>query len=404
MTMSLFKQKQQYDETAQEAAETLLEQLWVIREKEPEIYQMIRERENELRNYFFDKLGYRLFVHRHFAKLEKIPAEPEPWMGIQSFQHPRDYTLLSLLLAFLEGKTVDEQFLLSELIEEMKGLNPIQGELDWNHYEHRKSLVRVLQFAQEHGILETIDGDIEAFHFIENNEVLFEVPIISRYFMRSYPKDLFQFNSIEELLEAEWIGEDENAGLKRRHRIYRKLLLSPVTYSIGPNDPDFLYLRNYRNRIREDIEKHTSFQFELYKNAAMLTLPEKKAAFTLFPDNRAIVDITLQFAHIVRNLKEEEDIPLQYDGNILLTLTDFEHWVRLTQDQFGAGWSKYYREATMKQITKDLLEILEEWKMAAKDEETGTIRLLPLLARVAGQYPRDFIQHNGEEGDANEQE
>lgn len=402
--MSLENKKQRYDETAQKAAETLLEQLWVIREREPEMYQMIRERENELRNYFFEKLGYRLFVHRHFAKLEKIPAEPEAWMGIQSFQHPRDYTILSLMLAFIEGKTVDEQFLLSELLEDIKGLFPIYDELDWNHYEHRKSLVRVLQFAQEQGIIKTIDGDIEAFHFVENNEVLFEIPIISRYFMRSYPKDLYQFNTIDELLEAEWIGDEENSGLKRRHRIYRKLLLSPVTYSNGPSDQDFLYLRNYRNRIREDIEKHTPFQFELYKNAVMLTIPEKRAKFTLFPDNRAIIDITLQFANIIRELKENEDIPLQYDGSILLTITDFERWVKHCYEKFGMGWSKQYREATITQTAKDLLEILEEWKMAARDTETGTIRLLPLLARLIGQYPKDFIQHNEEEGKLNGQE
>nr|WP_242975787.1 TIGR02678 family protein [Desulfosporosinus sp. FKB] len=28
-----------------------------------------------------DKLGYHLIVHRHFVKLEKIPASPEVWMG-----------------------------------------------------------------------------------------------------------------------------------------------------------------------------------------------------------------------------------------------------------------------------------------------------------------------------------
>lgn len=401
--MSKENKKQLYDEIAQEAMETLLEQFWVIREKEPEMYQMIRERENVLRNYFLEKLGYRLFVHRHFAKLEKIPAEPETWMGIQSFQHPRDYTLLTLVLAFLEGKTVDEQFLLSELLEDIKGLHPIHDELDWNHYEHRKSLVRVLQFAQDQAIIKTIDGLIEAFNFIEDSEVLFEVPIISRYFMRSYPKDLFLFDTIDELLESEWLGNEEHSGLKRRHRIYRKLLLSPVTYSTGPNDQDFLYLRNYRNRIRDDIENHTPFQFELYKNTVMLTLAEKKSKFTLFPDNKAIMDIALQFANIVCKKRAEEDIPLQYDGSILLTWTDFERWVKLCKEKFGMGWSKQYREATITQTTKDLCEILEDWKMATKDADIGTITLFPLLARVIGRYPKDFVQHDEEEGDVNGQ-
>jgi len=396
------RKKQIFDEIAQEAAEILLEQFWILREREPEIYQMVREREFVLRNYFLDKLGFRLIVHRSFAKLEKIPAEPETWMGIQSFQHPRDYVLLSLLLAFMEGKSVDEQFLLTELVEELKGMYPELDEIDWNHYEHRKSLVRVMQFVTEQGVLRIIDGDIEGFNYDENHEVLFEVPLVSRYFMRSYPKDLYQFDNMNELIEAEWQGEDQNTGSLRRWRIYRKLLLSPVMYSTDVNDPDFLYLRKYRNRIREDIEKHTSFQFELYQNAAMLIQPEKKARFTLFPDNKAIMDIALQFAHITRVKREEEDIPLQYDGSILLTWTDFERWVSLCKETFGFGWSKQYREAKIAQTAGDLYELLEEWKMAAIDRETKTISLYPLLGRLSGRYPKDFENVTAKEGNHSE--
>ncbi|MFT9487415.1 MAG: DUF2398 family protein [Tepidibacillus sp.] len=210
-----------------------------------------------------------------------------------------------------------------------------------------------------------------------------EVPLVSRYFMCSYPKDLFQFESIDEILKVEWMKEEENTGATRRHRIYRKLFLSPVMYSEGVQDPDFLYLRNYRNRLREDIEKHTPFQFKLYKNTAMITLPERRARFTLFPDNKGIMDIALQFASIVREQQRMEDIPYQWNGTLLLTLLDFERWVGLCKEQFGYGWSKEHREATVKDTASELFRLLKDWKLARKEQDTGAVILYPALRECA---------------------
>jgi uncharacterized protein (TIGR02678 family) len=386
-----------YDERAKEAAEYLLEQFWVIREIEPEKYQMIREREHALQTYFREKLGYRLIVHRYFAKLEKIPARPEAWMGIDSFKHPRDYSIFCCLLAFLESKSVDEQFLLSDLCEDIRRMYPRAYSLDWNHYEHRKSLVRVMQFAQEVSIIKVVDGAVEDFRYAEHHEVLYEVPIVSRYFMRSYPKDLYQYRGVQDILEAEWDhGEVDQTGAKRRHRVYRQLLLSPALYKQNTEDADFLYLRNYRNRIREDIEKHTDYQFELYSNIALLTRQERSTKYTLFPDNRAICDIALQFAGLV--LKQMNTENIQYDGTIKLSRVDFERWVELCKEQFSRGWSKQYREADPMEVADALFELLLEWKMAAQDSETAIISLYPLLVRTIGKYPSDFIANpKGEE-------
>jgi uncharacterized protein (TIGR02678 family) len=405
MLMGIEKNKNEFDEIAQEAAQILLQQFWVLREEEAEKYQLIREREDMLRTYFLDKMGYRLIVHRYFAKLEKIPAQPEAWMGIQEFKHPRDYTLFCCFLAFLEGKSVDEQFLLSQLCEELVSLYPGEDGLDWTHYEHRKSLVRVLQFAKELGIVKVVEGNIEEFNFMENYEVLYEVSVMSRYFMRSYPKDLFQFKTKEEILGAEWgDGTEEDMGIKRRHRVYRQLFLSPSIERQGSQDADFHYLRNFRNRIREDIETHTDYQFELYNNVAMLTVSQRKAGPNLFPDNKAISDIALQFANIVRRQRDEDEIPLQFDGTIRLTWVDFEAWVGYCKEQFGDGWSKQYREASLRETARDLYELLSDWKMVSQDKETGIISLHPLLVRTIGEYPKDFIPKSEEVMDEDDEE
>ncbi|KJS21399.1 MAG: cytosolic protein [Clostridiaceae bacterium BRH_c20a] len=384
------KSKVIFDEAAKESAQYILENFWILREKEPEIYQQIRQRENVLKNFFLEKMGLNLIVHRQFVKLEKFPIEPETWMGIEKFTQVRDYVLFSCLMAFLEGKNVDEQFLLSDLCEELSSIHPSIEGLDWTHYEHRKSLVRVLQAAADIYLVRTVDGDISDFNYSENNEVLYEVPIVARYFLRSFPKDLTTFKNAKDFLNIEDLNSEEQLGVKRRQRVYRKLFLTPVMYINENNDPDFLYLRNYRNRIREDVEKHTDFSFELYRNAALLTIEEKKAMYTLFPDNKAISDIVLQFANMVREEKNSNAISLQLDGTLHLTPVDFQKWVSKCKDYYGHGWSKQYRELIVSETARELIAVLVDWQMADILDETGVIRLKPLLVRVVGKYPVDF--------------
>lgn len=375
-----------FDDLAREAAVSLLENFWILREREPEKYQQVRQREEVLRKWFMDKAGLQLVVHRFFAKLEKVPAVPLPWMGMQEFQKPRDYTIFCCLLAFLEGRAVEEQFVLSYLCEELLSFYPVKDELDWNNYEHRKSLVRVMRKAGELGILLVVDGEVEQFSQGEV-EVLYEVPPAARYFMRSFPRGLTELGSPEEILTSELVDDLTD---RRRHRIYRQLLFCPALYSGGAQDSDFLYLRNYRSRLREDFEQNFDFQFELYRNVAMLTLPERWAKYNCFPGNRAIEDIAVQFAGLARERRVAEDIPVQYDGSLCLPGPSFLAWVAECEQRYSVGWSKQYRELDTDAVAKDLLDLLVEWQLATVDATNGVVSLLPALAKFSGSYPADF--------------
>ena len=374
-----------FDDKAKAALEQLFERFWIVREDEPLTYQMIREREHVLRRYCTEKFGYRLIVHRHFIKLEKIPVEPESWMGIQEFQHPRDYAMHCCLLAFLERKSVDEQFLLSEICEYLSVEYPSHMTLDWTNYEHRKSLIRVLNVAASFKIIRIVDGEIAAFIQNEAQEVLYEVPVIARYFMRSYPKDLVKFNSLQDILNEEY---SKDSSEYRRHRVYRKLFLSPVTYRGSLDDSDFLYLRNYRNRIKADIEEHTDYRFELYKNAALLSVKTGSTLKTSFPNTKALSDVVLQFAYVLR--EQINLYPISELGIIKISYPDFENMTMEVSDRFQNGWSKALRDTSIKQLSNDLLQLLIGWKMASVEGESSMILLMPLLGRTVGIYANDF--------------
>ena len=384
-------EKRGFDEMAREALITLLENFWILREHDPESYQLIRDRENALKDYVLDKLGYHLIVHRHFAKLEKIPAVPEEWMGIEHFQHPRDYALLCCVLAYLESITGYEQFLLSDLCSEVQAIYPGELALDWRNYEHRKSLVRVLQQVTELKMLTVVDGELGTFGKNESSEVLYEVSVVSRYFMRSYPKDFFQFNTKEDILAAETFeGEDELLGARRRYRIYRQLLLSPSMYRSNSEDADFLYLRNYRARLQEDLEKHTGLQLELYRNTALLIAPELKSALTLFPNQKGISDIALQFGSFLRQQLDDEHCTTDSLGRVALTPLQFEQTVRHCKELYSYGWSKQFREGLVKNTAEELLVFLMDWTFAQRSDEGDLIYFQPALGRLTGDYPQDY--------------
>lgn len=382
-----------FDDRARDAAEYLMERFWILREEEPELYQMVRERERSLRLYFMDKLGYHLIIHRYFVKLEKLPARPEPWMGVDGFTLIGDYTLFCCCMAYLESKNIEEQFLLSDLCETLLSFYPGEEGLDWTNYSRRRSLVRVLQYTVEEKLIKVVEGDIAGFGLEESCEVLFEVPPISRYFMPSYPKELPEFSNLEEIYNGRWRetrGMEEYEGLRRRHRVYRRLYLSPAIYSSGADDPDFLYLRNFRHRLAEDIAEHSPFRLELYADTALLVSPERKGRLTLFPENRALSDMTMQLAVLSRErwaaLEEAERV----GGGLSLSAVEFEQLAMKCKERYGNGWSKEYREALPAETAAALLDYLLRWQMAEQDSESGTITLLPLLARLGCRYPDDF--------------
>jgi len=378
-------QAEVFDEQTSEALALLFEQFWILRDDEPEAYRLIRDRELKLKRYIQEKFGFDLIVHQHFAKLEKIPVEPHSWMGIQAFDEQMDYSIFCCALAYTEQKAVDEQFLLSDLAERIQELYSGDIPLDWTLYQHRRSLVRALKQVIELSLIKTIDGNLELFQHSEEEEVLYEVTVYSRYFMRSYPDDLFKFDSIEELIEQEWRRHSED---QRRKRVYRKLLMTPFVYRQSEDDQDFAYIRNFRNRLREDIEQHSPFRLEVFKNAAMLTLPEAKKRYTLFPDTSGISDVVLHAIAMIRvQLKE---FIINELGELRMPYVRFQTVVNETKEIYGHGWAKKYRDLTIEALADEIIAFWMSWDMAKYEQQTHMLTILPGAARMIAYYPQDY--------------
>ena len=132
----------------------LLENFWFVKENDSTDYFRIRRAiDDKTKRFLNESLGWNVIINHKVVKLEKVPAKACPFMGIQSFEDKRDYCLFCALLIFLDGKMESEQFLLTEMIENMEKIIGNVIDVDFTRFTDRRSLVKVLKFAQNMSLI-----------------------------------------------------------------------------------------------------------------------------------------------------------------------------------------------------------------------------------------------------------
>lgn len=224
------------------ALEILLGRRWILKSRDRELYYQVKDQLGAVKRFLTEKLGYQVIVNPYLIKAEKMPAKPENWMGILEFHHKIEYVFFCIVLMFLEEKEAEEQFVLSELTEYIQGQYR-EEQVDWTIYSFRRHLIKVLKYCVSCGILNVDDGNEESFARDDSSEVLYENTGVSRYFMKNFTQDIMGFSSPEDFQKEEWIGVDEDRGIVRRQRVYRRLLMTMGMYRDQETEEDFAYVK-----------------------------------------------------------------------------------------------------------------------------------------------------------------
>ena len=180
----------------------LLENYIILKDNDKEFYYDIKDNINDYMNMIKEYLSYKLIIKDNFIKLEKVPANPQGFMGIKEFDSIKEYVFFMILLIFLEDKNNEEQFILSNLTEYIKQ-NYSEEKIDWTKQKNRRCLINVIKFAIDIGIIKRNDGDEELYSKDETRDVLYESTGISRYILRSFDNELDNANSYKDLLNEE---------------------------------------------------------------------------------------------------------------------------------------------------------------------------------------------------------
>ncbi len=372
--------------------DVLLERFWVTKHEDKELYFQLKDASPKFKNFIEEKLGYKLIINSYMIRLEKLPGEPEPWMGIDGFENKEEYAYLCILLAFLEDKGAGEQFVLSEISEYIESNFPGEEKCDWTLFRHRKYLVRVLKFAVGLGMMRVDDGYEGDFLDSEDSEVLYQSTGVSRYFVRNFTGNIINYESAKDIQDGEWFDMDKDKGRIRRNRVYRRVFMSPGVYSKGSDDPDYMYIKNVKSMIQKDVEEILDGRFYVHKNGAFVFLDKTNNKFKdVFPNNKSISDIVIQLCGILGNKVRQGEIKKGIDDIATLSRASFEKNMIECRDFFYSGWSKEYRQMPVHKLCNEVIEYMKLFMMIEEEVQKREIKIMPIVGKYRGNYPNDYI-------------
>ena len=370
------------------ALEILLSKRWILKSKEKELYYQVKDEIAEYKEFLAEKLGYQLIVNPYLIKVEKIPAYPQPWMGLMDFKEKTDYVFFCYVLMFLEDKENEEQFVLSELTEYLQSRCK-EATVDWTLFSLRRSLIRVMKFCEQSGMVHIDDGSEEAFSKDYTSEVLYENVGVSKYFVKNFTRDIQGYESISDFVKEEWIDIDEDRGVVRRQRVYRALLMSMGLLRTEDKEEDFAYIRHYRNMIVNDFSRYFNADLQVHKGSAFLILGEESRLGRRFPEDKALSDILLLCFALFRERFSENGTYLRANEELVIPREEFVSCIEECHKRYAKGFIKSYREMITSEFVKEMLGYMEE--LSFIDMEERAVHLYPVAAKMVGRYPENFL-------------
>lgn len=373
------------------AINVLLNNYWIVKETDKENYYAVKHEINDknTKRFIQEMLGWKIIHSEHVIKLEKIPSHAEPFMGIQEFTEIRDYCLLCAVLLYLEDKEENNQFLLSDLIRYIETVISKYIEVDWTSFSQRKSLVRVLQYVENKGLLKTYEGDSSVYSREQSNEVLYENTGLSRYFATNFPMDITNTKHWMDF-EKQVIDIENDRGEVRTNRIFRQLVVCPSMYWENANDSDAFYLKNKKAYISTNIEKIMGGTLEMSKNNASVVFVDLQGVGDMHPKNSMLSEIILLVTHEIYEMAQDKRKLSVNDNDTINMPTSKFNGILLNQKRkYQELWSKEYREISDEKYLLLVKEYMKKWLMIKEKE--NQIIIYPSLAITSGKYS-DYIE------------
>lgn len=369
--------------------EYLLNSYWCVKEQNREEYFKIKNNLNYYKDFIQTKLGSRLIVNDRFIKLEKIPSIPKSYMGISNFNDTLEYTILFIILLFLEDKPKQEQFILSNLIDFITN-TATTLELDkvpnWNILHHRKCLVNVINHLKELSIIKVVEEN-NIFTEDAKAEALYETTGLSNYYIREFKNNIQDYTSINDYITDEFSNQNEQLGDVRRYKVYRHLLYSLATYTEDLTEFEIDYLRRFRSSINNELNKYTEAELELTKNMAVLLYdPITREKFD-FPNNKAIADITLLVNNNILTKVDNKLLPLNQDETITISKESLSRIIKEVKQEYSSYFSKNYQDMPLDNFIKEVISYLKEYDMI-RDNDLG-YKIYPIVSKLTGYIPKE---------------
>ncbi|TVQ70361.1 MAG: TIGR02678 family protein [Chromatiaceae bacterium] len=359
-------------------------------------FPLVRRHQKALREWLAGETGWHLQVESEFARLHKRPADlSDPTRpattGSGAQRSPfsrRRYTLLCLMLADMERG--DNQVTLGRLGEglihaatdptlEAAGLHfSLEGR------EDRRDLVATVRLLLEHGVLQRVAGDEDAFvQQGSNSDVLYDINrrILAALLVTVRGPSLVTLEggqtSVEQRLQAitaRFIPDtDEGRRRTLRQDLTARLLDDPVVYWDDLDEDARQYLTMQRSAITRRISEAADLVPEARAEGIAMVDPQRSLSDQHMPHEGTEGHVTLLVAdHLARAPADSR-----------FTLDEVATQITRWRQQYRRYWRRSAAEpGAERALARQALEQLRGLRLIRLSVD-DTIEPLPALARFA---------------------
>jgi uncharacterized protein (TIGR02678 family) len=265
----------------------------------PDAFRLVRRHATELRGWFDQNTGWRLYLDSEVARLFKL-AEPDVG-GSHPAREPRSrlpfgrrrYVLLCLALSVLER--ADAQITLGRLAEGIivaagdERLTAAGVTFELSGREERGDLVAVVRVLLELGALARVAGDEDAF-VREAGDVLYDVERRVLAVLISAPRGPSTIAAghvdarLRELIAEPEPVSDDLRTRAIRHRITRRLLDDPIVYYDDLSEAELAYLTSQRSALTKRISDRAGLVAEIRAEGIAMVDPRDELTDVRMPE------------------------------------------------------------------------------------------------------------------------
>lgn len=370
---------------------------WVYSEHKPEFYSRIRSHEHKLKAVFREWFHYPIYMGDGYVRLIKRPErrvfDPNP---THSLKYQMDFVLYACVLAFMEEKGEDQQFVLRELLESIKAYYPGGPDaISWSDHGVRTSLIRVIKTLEQERLLLMFDRTIDQFRDSEDYDLLIQVSNGLRHVIRQTRVPLYEFSNMILLREALHQEEIEE-GILYEQQIWRRLFAQGCLFLSELSQDEEIYAERHGLRMQQKLEEVFQGVFlERYASTWLLVHDKPREGKSVYPTYNTHSHIVTAIGTHLRDRLDQGENWSNHRGYVALHAKDaFDLFVSV-------------RRANQDHLAKSSLSDRALWgEVADYMKQLGLLKVVndewifsDALGRVAGEIaeeevpPKEDVKH-----------
>jgi uncharacterized protein (TIGR02678 family) len=374
----------------------------VILSRQGDLFRLVQHHYHRLQSWHDAHTGWRIQRSSTVIRLMRHLSAATPGYLYDRLKDPKDFACLTWILWYAESRQLtghgnEQQFLLSQMAEQMQEQSSqgAEGALDFRRPSDRYSIQRALQYLEDLGGLQLVDGQTR--EWVEqsaNGDALYEFTDVARSLVAALHPHMVEIAAPHLSNPATTLQSTLlptlAAGTPPLVRAWRALLLGPALFKF--DDPiAFSTLLTHTDAIANELLETFGWLLDIHRDYACVVRASGMSsgpvsALTPYGTND---QIAMLLCHAMRQQVENGAwSPPDSNGCLHVTNEDMAALLYTVRERYGDKWGNEARNKSAHSLLNDVYRKMRQVGLLRGPDGSGNILVLPTAARYAASYDK----------------